>query len=80
MIRTQVQLKEDQWQWLKQKSREKGVSVSQLIREGVELLKVLESRPSETQKQRALKLVGRFSSGISDVSKRHDEYLAEAYK
>ena len=80
MIRTQVQLKEDQVEWLRHKARERRVSISELIREGIELLKAREGKVPEERKRKALELVGRFSSGVGDVSLRHDEYLAEAYR
>ena len=37
MIRTQVQINEDQIKWLKKKARDTGVSVSHLIRKSVDL-------------------------------------------
>ena len=80
MIRTQIQIKEDQINWLRQKARDRGVSVSQLIREGIDLYRTREDRLPDEKKTRALSAVGRFSSGLSDISTRHDEYLAEALK
>ena len=80
MIRTQVQIGEDQITWLRRMARDKGVSVSQLIREGIDLYRQREDRLPLEKKKKALAAVGRFSSGRSDVSGRHDDYLAEAYK
>ena len=77
MIRTQIQLEDYQFQWLKAMSREKGVSMSKTIRESVDLLRT--SLEHSTGKQRAMAAVGRFSSSASDVSENHDKYLAEAY-
>jgi len=34
---------------------------------------------SQAKKERALAVVGRYRSGLSDVAENHDEYLAEAY-
>ena len=79
MIRTQIQMEEDQIKWLRAEARERGVSVSQLIREGVTLFRAREERFPEDKKKRALAAVGRFSSDASDVSERHDDYLAEAF-
>ncbi len=78
MIRTQIQIEEDQIEWLREEARARGVSVSQLIREGVALFRAREERFPEDKKKRALAAVGRFSSNVSDVSERHDDYLAEA--
>jgi hypothetical protein len=79
MIRTQIQMEEDQIEWLRAEAGARGVSVSQLIREGIILFRAREERFPEEKKKRALAAVGRFSSGASDVSERHDDYLAEAF-
>ena len=79
MIRTQIQMEDDQIEWLRAEARARGVSVSQLIREGVALFRAKEERLPEEKKKRALAAVGRFSSDVSDVSERHDDYLAEAF-
>ncbi len=80
MIRTQIQLEEDQMNWLRVEASARGVSVSQLIREGVALFRAREERFPEEKKNRALAAVGRFSSNLSDVSERHDDYLADAFR
>ena len=80
MLRTQIQLKEEQMEWLRSKARTKGTSVSQLIRESIKFYQTHEEHLPEDRKKKALEAVGRFSSGTSDVSERHDNYLAEAYK
>jgi Ribbon-helix-helix protein, copG family len=79
MIRTQIQIEEDQMNWLRVEARERGVSVSKLIREGVALFRTQEERFPEDKKKKALAAIGRFSSGVSDVSERHDDYLADAF-
>ena len=80
MIRTQIQMEEDQIEWLRAEAGARGVSVSQLIREGITFFRTHEERFPEEKKKRALAAVGRFSSGASDVSERHDDYLAEALR
>lgn len=79
MLRTQIQLEEEQMEWLRVKARARGVSVSQLIREGIKLYRIHEERLPDNRKRKALDAVGHFSSGTSDISVRHDDYLAEAY-
>ena len=80
MTRIQIQLKEEQMEWLRQKAKEKNTSISQLIREGVDLImKKEEMSHRQEKKKRVLELVGRFSSGVSDVSYKHDIYLTQAY-
>ena len=78
MVRTQIQMEEDQINWSRVEASARGVSVSQLIREGIALFRSREERFPEEKKKRALAAVGRFSSNLSDVSERHDDYLAEA--
>lgn len=79
MIRTQIQIEEEQMEWLRSKAREKGVSLSQLIRESLEHFRELDRRLPEEKKRRALVASGRFSSGKTDISERHDDYLADPH-
>jgi hypothetical protein len=80
MIRTQVQLTEEQAQTLKMLAVERGSSVAELIRQSVNSF-ILQSIGVSTaeRRKRAIAAVGRYSSGRSDISTQHDEYLAEAY-
>ena len=61
MIRTQIQLEEHQIQWLRTEAKARGVSVSQLIREGVEILCTQKKHASGNKAKRALAAIGRFS-------------------
>ena len=79
MIRTQVQLNEAQMQWLKKKARAEGLSISHLIRESIDSFRQNEERFPQDKKHRALAAVGCFASNASDVSERHDDYLADAF-
>jgi len=79
MLRTQIQLKEEQMEWLRFKARTRGISVSQLIRESIKFYRTHEEQLPKDRKRKAMEAVGRFTSGTSDVSERHDDYLAEAY-
>jgi Arc/MetJ-type ribon-helix-helix transcriptional regulator len=80
MNRTQVQLTEKQTEALKQLAHERGVSVAELVREGVDLL--LRSTSTtlsyDERTRRMLELSGRFHSDVRDLSIRHDDYFAEA--
>jgi len=79
MIRTQVQLTEKQVSALKMKAAAMGVSMSELIRQGVDL--VLEGPGSRPERvQRAINVAGRFRSGLRDVAANHDKYVAEAVR
>ena len=80
MVRTQIQLTEEQSRFLKRLAAERDVSVASLIREAIERLKDSKDGPDrEELKRRALSVVGMFRSGKSDISVNHDKYLAEIY-
>ena len=78
MIRTQIQLTEKQAKILKDMAKAKKVSVAELIRQGIGLLlKNSSIVDTEERKKRALQAIGKFRSGMTDVSEKHDEYLGE---
>lgn len=80
MIRTQIQLQEAQYHSLKGLAARLHVSLAELIRQSVnDLLATAGVVPYEERRRRALSIVGQFRSGKTDVSERHDEYLAEAH-
>ena len=80
MVRTQIQLTEEQAQILKEMSREKGVSMAELIRQSIDSFIRFRNQPTLAEKrQRALSIVGIASSGVTDLATEHDRYLAEAY-
>ena len=81
MVRTQVQLTEEQIEKLRRISAENGKSVAELVRLGVELYLQSRSKPDTDElRERARRMAGRFSSGEpNDVSEKHDDYLAEAF-
>lgn len=80
MVRTQIQLTEDQAKALKKIAQSRHLSVAELIRQAVD--KVIKSSTvvnAEERHKRAMEIVGKFSSGKRDVSKKHDLYLTKAY-
>ena len=80
MVRTQIQLTEEQARALRRLAAAQHLSVAKLIRQGVDIL--LQSRKSvdgEEKKKRAIAALGRFRSGSRDVSKNHDKHLGEAF-
>ncbi len=82
MVRTQIQLTEEQTRALKRMSASQGKSMAELIRISVDdLIRRGGSGgtdPAEVR-QRALQAAGKLT-GPSDLSASHDQYLAEAYK
>lgn len=80
MIRTQIQLTETQARILKELAHQEGASIAELTRRALDYwLQSLNVMPDAESKRRALAVVGRFRSECTDVSERHDHYLAEAY-
>ncbi len=81
MKRTQVQLTEEQLDSLRREAARRSLSVSEVLRQAVDAWVKSPRRPAaEELKRRALEATGRFGSGKTDVSARHDEYLADAYR
>jgi len=81
MIRTQVQLTEEQVRALRQLAVQKKRSLADLVQESVELFLTQESQPGKALRiERALQAAGRFSSGDASGSSEHDRHLSEAYR
>ena len=81
VIRTQVQLNEEQARRLKEMAAQRGVSVAQLIRESVQvLLDGSVGLSVAERRRRAIAAAGRFRSGQSDIATKHNDYLLEAYE
>jgi len=81
MLRTQIQLTEDQSFLLKSLAAQRNISVSELIRQGIDFyLRSQKSLTLEERRANAVAAAGRYRSGKSDLSNRHDEHLAEAYE
>ncbi len=55
MVRTQIQMQEDQINWLRVEASARGVSVSQLIREGIALFRAREERFPEEKRSEPLR-------------------------
>jgi hypothetical protein len=69
----QVYLEEKQSKALRRLAKDEGVSLSELIRRGVDLL--LAQVPIE--KDPAWGIIALGHSGVSDAATRHDEYIVE---
>ncbi len=80
MVRTQIQLTEEQAKKIKKIAASRGTSMAEVIREAVEgAIQSDVGTAAEERRKRALEVVGKFRSGKKDVSKRHDAYLTEAW-
>lgn len=79
MVRTQIQLTEEQAKALKKLASRKHVSLAALVRAGVdEVLRSAGEITAGERRRRAVKVAGKYHSGRRDLSTRHDEHLAEA--
>ena len=78
MIRTQVQLTEEQARALKALSARTGLSVAELIRRSLAPLLEAVVTDDDERYRRAIAAAGRFRSGQADIAIEHDRYLAEA--
>lgn len=79
MVRKTVQLTESQSHALKERAKEQGVSVSELVRQGVDMLLGIRIGDPEVRR-RAMAAVGFATSADTDVSVRHDDYLADIHR
>ena len=80
MVRTQIQLTEEQSKALKKAAAQRNLSMAELIRQGIDFyLRACGTISQEERRQRAIKAAGQFHSGLTDLSEKHDEYLAEVY-
>lgn len=80
MVRTQIQLTEEQMAQLRKLAAEERVSLAALIRRSVDLLLEARRDPADDRARRALEVVGRFRSGKQDIAVEHDAYLGEAFR
>ena len=80
MVRTQIQLTEDQAKALKRISMSRHLSVAELIRRAVDtIIKSSTVVDVEERHKKAIEIVGKFSSGKRDISGKHDHYLSDTY-
>ena len=80
MVRTQVQLTDEQARKLKQLAATEGHSVAELIRRSVDtMLATTAALDTDERRERALSVIGQFS-GPPDLAAEHDRYLEEAYE
>jgi len=82
MIRTQIQLSEEQTRKLRRAARREGVSVAEAIRRLVDRGLTDDAADRARLYERAAETVGRFRDrrGAKDVSEEHDAYLDEAFE
>jgi hypothetical protein len=80
MVRTQIQLTEEQSRAVKRLAADRGVSIAEIIRESVDAFLRAGGAPTREEiLDRTLAGVGALRGGPSDMSTNHDKYLAEAF-
>jgi antitoxin component of RelBE/YafQ-DinJ toxin-antitoxin module len=80
MVRTQVQLTEKQYEALRNVAAREGISMAEVIRRALDRVAGMNSLPNrEELRKRAMAAIGSFHSDVTDLSTRHDDYLAEIY-
>lgn len=78
MTRTQVQIGSAQYERLKRLAGRRGVSLSQLVREGVD--SVLSRAEQDDRWRNLSSIVGKYGKGGTErVGEQHDRYLDEIY-
>ena len=78
MIRTQIQLTDEQARALKHVAAERGVSIAAVIRDAVD--EIVANADRERRWELAKSVIGKYSDPTaSDVSQTHDHHVAEAY-
>jgi predicted DNA-binding protein len=81
MVRTQIQLTDEQAAMLKAMSSRTNLTMAELVRQAIDLMaEISETKNDLTAKQKAIRAAGKYRSGVRDIAKDHDKYLAEAFK
>lgn len=82
MVRTQIQLTEEQAERIKRIAADRQTSMAEVIRDSIDrtLASPGAAVPRQERVRRAMEAAGRFHSGSTDGAEHHDQYLAEAYR
>jgi hypothetical protein len=79
MVRTQIQLTEDQMKKLREISSARQESIASLIRRAVDQFMLTGKPGRSTLYRQARSVAGKFTSDRTDVAVQHDRYLEEEY-
>jgi len=80
MLRTQIQLSEEQNERLKEIARARKESIAAVIREAIDQFLLARKPARVTLYRKAIEVVGKYEAGVSDASVNHDRYLDESYR
>lgn len=79
MIRTQIQLTEQQAQLLKRLSRSNNESIAALIRRALDQFLLTQKPDRRILYRQAKTIAGKFKTSESDIAAEHDRYLEEDF-
>lgn len=81
MMRTQIQLHEDDHSALKRFAANRGISLSEAVRRAVRLLLERQAPTRDDLVREALSVAGRYGDpdNLDDVATDHDRHLDEAF-
>jgi len=80
MVRTQIQLPEEQVALLKKMAAARHESMAEIIRQAVDFFAKAKYEEIEKQRRkRAMAVTGRFRSGVKDLAASHDSYLTKIF-
>ena len=80
MVRTQIQITEDQARILKELSISSSESIASLIRKAIDQFLVTGKPNRAALYRQALSLAGKYETEHSDTALEHDRYLEEAFE
>jgi hypothetical protein len=79
MVRTQIQLSQDQYRKVKRLAREEGVSLAEIIRRFIDDALGKQAGDRGARYDRAEGLLGAFHAAERDLSTKHDRHLDEVF-
>ena len=80
MIPQQIRLTEEQYRRIKTLAEADHVSTAHVVHDAIATwLAHCAASSGADRWERALSVIGKFDSGLSDAAENHDAYLAEAY-
>ncbi|PXF57297.1 MAG: CopG family transcriptional regulator [Deltaproteobacteria bacterium] len=80
MVRTQIQLTEQQARLLRELSRTSSEPIAALIRRAVDQFLITRKPDRSALYRQASTIVGKYKAGVHDISIEHDRYLKEAFR
>ena len=81
MVRTQIQLPEEQVALLKKMAAAQHKPMAEMIRQAIDFFaKAKHEGGGRQRRKRAMAAAGHFRSGVKDLAASHDSYLTEIFR